>query len=127
MYLYKIGYYSYEETDYAELKHEQSFSKSQITEMVAEAIIDILTRRTKDDYYHSYQDFHERVIKWLVEHKGFVEVEYDTVWSEFGWGSVFCGKDWDRDRDTELNRLAALLNEAGYDIKDDSFLGEENG
>ena len=125
IFYYKIGYSSYEESGYVELIHAHSFTRQQITEMIAEAILDILKNRTEDDYYHSYQCFHSKVAKWLTENKGFKRIKYDQTWDVFGWGSVFVADDWAQDRDSELNRLTAIINKAGYGLKDDSFLSSE--
>ena len=118
MYWYKIGYGTYEESNYVELKHEKLFTKEDITKMIAEAIVDIeKSKPEKDRNWHqsSYQHFHKDVVQWLIENKGFVSVEYEVGWSVFGWASVFDINDWGtHGRGEEDQMLAKLLGEAGY-------------
>ena len=50
MYKYKIGYDSYEGSNYKELEHEEKFTDKQITEVVGEAIIALWDERWKDQH-----------------------------------------------------------------------------
>jgi len=128
MYNYQIGYYSYEDSCYVGLSHEQKFTDAQMTEMISWAVVDKI-QRSKDSpdkhYLHGFQDFLNRygndVIEFLVKTYGFTRITYEVVWDCFGWASVFDQSDWDgHDRDGHLKALTDAVNKAGFTVKDDS-------
>lgn len=131
MKIYKIGYSTMEESNYSELQHEDTFTKDQITEMIAEGIIDLL-KKDKKLYIHNFQSIMGGVLTYLIEEKGFKKIEYDLIWNTFGWPSLFDNEDWKSERDEQLIKIAEILNKNGYNKKRDSFyqsrkyLEEEN-
>lgn len=136
MYRYKIGYTSYEESSFVELEHEQKFSHQELSELIAEATVETFKKlRGKSNIYiHNFQDvFHDiyntqyNIVSYLIENKGFKRIEYQDVWSVFGWASIFDRQDWGSDRDPELDFIVNKMNEAGFDAKDDSHLNWLNG
>ena len=124
MYLYKIGYYDYDEGSENEFIHEQLFSEEDITRMVVEAIIDTIKieeKKGKDGYIYpfGFSGFYRDVIKYLIEQKGFTPVKYDVTWftggrSIYGYNEY---EDEDDRKDMIRGLIIKLLNEAGYDQK----------
>ena len=51
MYLYKIGYYSYEDSGYVELSNEKKFSKKEFETFFINATVDLLIERRKEHYW----------------------------------------------------------------------------
>lgn len=43
MYIYKVGYYSYEDSSYHELWHEREFTREQFEDMFIESVLQLLT------------------------------------------------------------------------------------
>lgn len=126
MYVYKIGYYSHEESDYVYLTHKEKFSSKQLREFVEKASLEaVALMKSKDDYLHNYEDIHPEVINILTEKYGFSELKLTSGWICFGWGSIFVQSDWKESRDKNLKSLTKTLNKAGYDRKDDTSLSEE--
>lgn len=135
MYLYKIGYYSCEESDYIELYHERKFSKEELENIIAEIVLETVKyiKSTDENYFlHNFQDvymtnrFHE-----LLKEIGFKEIKYDEVVSCFGWAGIFSmtGRySWEyyRQEDNLLNKITKTLNNAGFTEKDDAMNQIEN-
>jgi len=139
MYNYKIGYGSYEESSYRELQHEKKFIDEEITEMIAEAVVDTIKKMKMDTRYytHNFQDVFEGcykkdcpdVCKYLIEKFGFKPIEYELFWSVFGWPSIFDKTDWEGGRDSQndhLNKITEAVNKAGFTREDDSHLSMMN-
>ena len=117
MYLYKIGYTSCEESGFWDLWHEQKFTQDDLTNMIAEAIIALKPQIHKDDeeYTDNLQEYfehykRENIASWLIENKGFKSVDFQEIWSAFGWASVFDINDWESYRDETDKKLVAKIN-----------------
>lgn len=105
---YKIGYGTYEESEYTELEHEHYFPEELLTEMITKYIEELIPG------VHDYQGAHEHVIKRLIEKDGFKRVEYDVEWSVFGWGSLFETRNFNDIEDKNLSTIKKYLKEEGY-------------
>ena len=130
-YNYKIGYHSYEESDYVELQHEKKFSDNELTEMIVEATVETIKKKKKaDDYLHSFQDVfnseYPSLIKYLIGKFDFKLIEYELTWSIFGWASIFDKTDWTEDRGKHLDKIIDAVNRAGFTRKDDDDLREDD-
>jgi len=126
-YNYKIGYHSHEESDYVELQHEKKFSDNELTEMIAEATVEIIKKRT-GNYTHNFQDIFgdSSLIQYLIEKFGFKLIEYELRWSAFGWASIFDKTNWKEDRGDHLDKITDAVNKAGFTRKDDDYLREDD-
>ena len=110
MYIYNVGFGSYEESEYAQLAFDQELTPDQLHEYVSQAIIKVLSdivesnpRRISYDGV-SYQDIHEDVIRELKT-VGFQEIKFNAEWSCFGWPSLTDQDSWSGQRDDTLDRL----------------------
>jgi hypothetical protein len=119
MHIYNIGYSSYEESDYYQLYHEKKFSKEEFEEMVAKATINVLKDSDEDSYFMlTFQQILYAVVKELIKNFGFKEVEFDAKFEVFGWADIADEKDWEHDRDEQLNLLTkAVTKEFGDSFK----------
>ena len=143
MYLYRVGYGTYEESEHVALSHEKSFTKEDFRKLVVETTVDVVKfviqkkEEEKDieneddkeytDYYlHSFQDVLDDVIKKMIEEHGFSRVEYRAQFSVFGWASLFDKGDWETETkmDVGLNSIRQRLSEEGFSRKNDTFLNE---
>lgn len=130
MNLYRMGYGTFEESDYAILSHDKSFSEEEFHGIVVKAITRVLEGVLSGTYSSecgdrnyvslskrgvSYQAIHEFVVKELVEHDGFEEVVYQAKWSVFGWPSLTSDKDWKSQRDEQIDKV---FNELPVDLRD---------
>jgi hypothetical protein len=111
MFLYKFGYGSYEESNFYEICHKKQFSEKEFTSIIADSIIKVLydcCNGINDVYIFndgiSYEDIHEYVFEELKK-IGFEKVEYEVVWSCFGWPSLTNKNSWGKQRGNELNEI----------------------
>lgn len=126
MYLYNIGYGTYEESEHVQLMHSERFSEQELHLKVVAAIIRVLQKivdghkfkRTINGKEYdsnplvtergvSFQEIFEPVIDEL-KLDGFVKVTFETQWSTFGWPSLTDPSDWRTQRD-EVNEVADLI------------------
>lgn len=115
---YKIGYYTYEESEYVELEHEELFSDEEISQMIGDAVISEISKAEKE--HHGYNYLHEGVIDYLIKEKGFTRIEYHRFWEIFGWASLFMEGEWEEMKDDDhLNYLQKRVKEAGFSVWDD--------
>jgi len=122
MEIYNIGYYTYEESDYAQLYHEKKFTKKELDEIIFKASLSVIKKKmVLNHFIHNYSDIHSDVISVLCDNYGFKEVEYDMSWTCFGWASIFDNKDWESDRDNNLKNLTKYLNKAKFNRNHDSM------
>lgn len=84
MYIYNIGYNSYEESEYVQLYHKKRFSKS---------------------FEYILYD----VVEELIKNFGFKEVKFTSQFNVFGWPDILNEKDWENDRGEQLNRLTKAI------------------
>jgi hypothetical protein len=136
MYRYKIGYTSYEESSFVELEHEQKYTHQELSEIIANATVEVVKvlKKIPNSYTHSFQDVFEglysecNVISYLIANKGFKRIEYQDVWSVFGWASIFDKTDWgSENRDWELDFIVEKILEAGFTKEDDRHLNWNPG
>jgi len=126
-YAYKIGYYSMEESDYVELQHDNKFGDEELTEIIANAVVETIKKLKETcECVHSFQGMYCFITQYLLENCGFKRIKYQFVWSTFGWGSVFDNDNWGDDRGEHLNKITDAVNKAGYTRKDDDFLRRED-
>lgn len=111
MYLYKIGYGSYEDSCFTEFTHEEKFSEEELNSLVISAIIRALEGVAsgenecflmKDGV--SYEDIQTFVDEEL-EKDGFVPTKYQARWSCFGWPSLVSKDAWIGQRGDVLDQI----------------------
>ena len=126
MYLYKLGYGSYEDSCYAELSHEKKFNKKQFELMIFECVDLAIqeNRKEKGKAYliHSFADVMDYVSECMVSKFGFKYIEYEQDWYCFGWASIFPGiGGWKTEIGSETIRLRKYLKGKGYTKEDDGM------
>lgn len=126
MYLYKIGYGSYEESCFVSFTHEKRFTHDELTKIIGEATVKAIKKQKTQEHHtvHNFQDVFKDykdndVIHILQSDYGFVAIEYDEFWSCFGWPSIFVKKDWGSDRDENLDAITDAVLAAGFTREDD--------
>jgi hypothetical protein len=122
VYLYRVGYGSYEDSEYFELMHADKLSCEYLHKVVVQCINgvlkDIISGKIKICLMEdgvSYEDINEDVINKMIQFYGFKKVEYQAKWSVFGWPSITCDKSWGEQRGDVLIRVT---EEIPQDIKD---------
>ncbi|MCX6815201.1 MAG: hypothetical protein NTY20_06145 [Candidatus Aenigmarchaeota archaeon] len=86
--------------------------------MVVAATINILKSKKEEYFDLSFEWLLSDVVKELVKSFGFVRVEFDARFEVFGWADIADEKDWEHDRDEQLNLLTkAVTKEFGNSIK----------
>jgi hypothetical protein len=112
MYIYDMGYYTYEESDYHQICHEQKYNDKEFEEIVIKAAINILKEKeTKKEERISFQDILHDVVEELIKNFGFKEVKFTVRHYIFGWPNILDEKDWKGDRGKELNQLTKRIKE----------------
>ena len=122
VYTYKIGYGS---PEYHELAHELQFTEDDLTEMISEAVVSIVSSiKNPIDMPHSFSCIIQNVIAWLCEYKNFKRITYEVTWSCYGWSGLFDSADRSigRDYDSNLGKITKALEDAGYTPLDDPFI-----
>jgi hypothetical protein len=118
MYFYRIGYASFEDSDFYELVHKDKFSKEEFESFVFKATIRVLegviTGKYKGEFCSaleglSFERILEDVVKELVKVDGFENLKYQAEWSCFSWPSITEDKSWTRQRGAELERLTDAI------------------
>lgn len=58
MYLYKIGYGSYEESCFVSFTHEKKFTHDELTKVIGEAVVKAIKKQKAREYHdiHNFQD-----------------------------------------------------------------------
>ncbi len=123
-YIYRVGYGSYEESEFAYLCNDECLDKYQLSYMVECAVNDVLKDiidrniniTIVNENGPSYQNIHDIVIKKLLEKYNFEEIKIQSKWNCFGWPSITDYTDWGEQRDDTLNKLCDSIDE---DIKHD--------
>lgn len=87
MFIYKIGYNTFEESSYNEYQHEQQFTEDQLMAIIEEALystynIDVHYRGNIAEIIDDL-DFQ----KYLLS-KGFIPLKYENDISLFGWNNI---------------------------------------
>lgn len=122
MYIYNIGYNSYEESEYYQLYHEKKFNQKEFEGIVIEAVIFVLKESESVEnhkhYKHegrpkiTFQDILFSVVEVLVKNFGFKEVKFTSKFNVFGWADILDPDDWKIDRCERLNKLTKLVRNA---------------
>lgn len=113
MFLYNIGYGSYEESEFTQMTFDKELSQEDLHKYVINAILTVLNNVINKKYNRfrisefgvSYQDIHDYVIEEL-EKVGFQQVKFTAEWSCFGWPSLTDDKDWEGQRNETLDRIS---------------------
>lgn len=110
MYIYNIGYGTREESDYYQLYHKQRFTKSKFEMIVSKAVAKILRSMKQDQRERAtFQDILYAVVDELTK-SGFERVKFDAEFDVFGWAHILDKKDWNIDRDEQLNFLTRTVS-----------------
>jgi len=79
-----------------------------------------ILKNEKEIDLHNFQDvFNEDLIQYLIEKFSFKRMEYELIWSTFGWASIFDKTDWEGDRDSHLDKITDAVNKACLREDDD--------
>ncbi len=111
MYIYKIGYGSYEESEFIELSHKEKFSKLEMEEWYTKAFEWAILEKKKDPeatyYSFTFQHLLSLAADWLVT-QGFSRVVYESITSTFGWANTLNPRSWE---DSSASTLTGKLQE----------------
>lgn len=94
MYIYKIGYFSYEESPHRYLTHEVLFTQEEFDQLIGGALVALVTEqlsRPIPEYFpiRIFSDlFPDLLADFLIRDKGFSELKIAASNSVFGWSSV---------------------------------------
>ena len=135
MYIYDIGYGTFEESHFWQYSHEKKFTNRQIELIVGDCIFEVidylsrLTRRPTDimNWVHfledgpNFQDLMEKPkFHKALQKRGFKPMEFEAKINLFGWASSIKNnwKACDKDIDVRIrNRLKRCLRKDGIYIK----------
>lgn len=131
MYLYDVGYGTYEESSFRQWQHAQKFSKEELAAKVEEALwlaLYAIASRTPKQREAEYIFVGEDGITFqhllgtdqfvaAMEQLGFTQVQFQASWSVFGWASTISTDSWRSTTDEEhiglVNRLKQRCDAAG--------------
>ncbi len=110
IYIYNIGYYSYEEIENVQLYHKKRFNKKEFENIITKATINLLKKHEiKKDKYITFQDILDSIIEELIKNFGFKKVKFTAEFNVFGWANILDEKDWKYDRNEQLNLLTKTI------------------
>jgi len=122
-----------EESAYVELEHKKKFSEKELLDIVADAAVEVVKQMKalpleKYVHLHNFQDIFSgnyctdriNLASCLVDKFGFKRIEYEQVFSVFGWPSIFHKGDWESDREKNLDYITDKVLAAGFSKKDDT-------
>lgn len=116
MYIYNIGYHSYEESEYVQLYHKKEFDKKTFEKILCQATINVLKNneefRKEDKRHVTFQNIFSEVVEELIKNFEFKELKFTSEFSVFGWASILDEKDWKMNRDEQLNLLTKTIKRA---------------
>ncbi len=107
MYIYNIGYHTYEESESVQLYHEKKYTKEEFESITTEAVGRVLKAVSKDKV--TFQSILFDVVEELTKNFGFTRVKFTSEFNVFGWADILDGKDWEDDRDEQLKTLTDNL------------------
>jgi len=103
MYIYNLGYYSHEESEYTQLSHKDKFTQKEFEGFVMKASAKII--KESNDKKLTFQDIFSGVVEELVKSYGFTEVKFDAEFSAFGWADILDKNDWKSEREKSLDKI----------------------
>lgn len=132
MYKYKIGYSWEEGSGDIELEHEKLFTKDEITDMVGQAVVEVIKKyKMNDRLVHAFEDTFHDISEYMESLFGFKKIEYDVYWCINGMTSIFKRDDWtdyfDEERSKILDGVIKKVNEAGFSERDDFLYRDKEG
>jgi len=111
MYIYNMGYYSHEESEYTQLYHEDKFSEQEFEEIIMKSATKILDGENVENT--SFQDIYHEVVEELINSFGFKKVEFEAEFSIFGWPKIGNKDEWKGARGELLDKLADFIKTKG--------------
>lgn len=110
MFIYNLGYHTYEESEYIQLYHNKKFNKKEFEKIVIKATITILKKyEIKSTEIVTFQDILYDVVEELIKNFGFKKVKFSSEFNVFGWANILNEKDWEYNRDEQLNKLTKAV------------------
>lgn len=129
MYYYKLGYWTYEGSDYIVLTHDTLFNKKEFHDMIHKCIYEVLKEVPEEfrEYHNQFADFLYDVEDKMIELFGFSRLLFSQEWDIFGWGDMMDKSDWQTERTKEFDDLTKYLNERGLKTKDSKSEKKKKG
>lgn len=122
MYIYRIGYYSFEESPQRYLTHDVKFEADEFRQLVLLAVEAAarkwLAAPIEDVSWFNQYDclVPTDIADWLIQERGFRDVELTASENFSGWSSIFPEHDGRFRSDEEINKAAtARLIELGLE------------
>lgn len=137
MYLYSIGYGSYEESHYVQYWHERKLSEQELSDLVVDCMVETIEHYAgrfeengyNEDMFHSSEEgpsFQEilesEVFEQSLQYRGFKTVEFEAKFNIFGWPSAMDDTSWRSDTEEETKgmqrQIASRCREKGIFVED---------
>jgi hypothetical protein len=120
-----VGYRTHEESDYAYLTHEKTFSEQEFKEMIFQSVYEAILedKKEKYSYLHGYETIHNQTVETMKNKYGFKDLETEQSWTCFGQASIFEYGDWDNSEPIEL---ISFLQSKGFTVQDDDYLKDRD-
>ncbi len=109
-YIYNIGYGTCEESDYFQLCHEIKYSQREFEKIIVKIVMkEFKGHKVEKDEKISFQDILYRLVEELTKNFGFKRVKFTAEFNVFGWANLLDKKDWEEDRNIQLNMLTNAI------------------
>ena len=100
MYIYNIGSFSYEESEYIQLYHKDKFTRKEFEEIVMKSTAKIVEKEGGKNV--SFEHILSDVVEDLIKNHGFTQVKFDAEFSVFGEANILGKNDLDEGEQGEL-------------------------
>lgn len=117
MFVYSVGYYSYEESPRYLLQSEKEYNQNQFDELLSDCFAraykeNIKTESVEDDdgLLDSVEYLLRDVIKILKNDFGFIDFKPQAIFIPFGWASTKDSSNWKRSEDNQLKLIRMKVN-----------------
>jgi hypothetical protein len=126
MYIYELGYGSYEDSEYTQLSHEEEFTQEEFEEKIQASIKDALIRwidKEEDGVIYrmheanphiGFDRLHTYVSEILCEKFGFAKLEFQAKFSLFGWDDLLKGDGFNRAEEEPGHKAIIKLVQDAY-------------
>lgn len=126
MYVYELGYGSYEDSGYIQLFHEEKFTQEEFEQKIQSSVKDALIRyidkeddgvvyRGHDSNPHiGFSGFYTYIAEILCEQCGFSIVEFQATFSLFGWDDLIAGDGFNREEEEPGHQAIIKLVQDAY-------------
>lgn len=113
MFIYQVGYSSYEESPRYLLQSDLEYTENQFNDLVSDCFANVYKNKSdKQNVDYSVDNLLSEVIQYLKNNFGFIDFVPKCTFMPFGWASVSDSEHWKQktSNDIELTLIRKKIN-----------------